>query len=63
MRCPHCNYVHNEMNEFNEWVEGEHGDFYTNDVSLMLRGAGLGIGDVESKLIKGCPKCNKLFML
>ena len=71
MKCPHCNYKHGyEWEEDDEgdteMVEhqGYHGDFYrlSNGVKMERQRYSFEDEWTDTMQIRGCPKCNKLFM-
>lgn len=60
MKCPHCEYEDGWSGVKCCVVKGEHGEFYFLEAHKMIREE--RYGDKERMCLKGCPKCNMLFM-
>ena len=71
MKCPHCNYEHddntgkwnNEKCEYEDAVKGEYDGFYTLPLSLERTNHRYYYGrERQTVELYGCPQCNKTFI-
>lgn len=64
MKCPHCNYEDGWSSREEKVVEGDYGGFYTmsNNIQMERIDRDSYWKDTQTKDLKGCPSCNKVFM-
>lgn len=61
MECPHCGYEETYNDNDGNTVIGEEGKFfYLSNNIIMERPT--GYYEPETRMLYGCPNCNKLFM-
>lgn len=64
MKCPHCEYEDGYSLDTGEMTKGEKGEFYeiSNDIKMERTDSESYWQSTETKTLKGCPACDKLFM-
>lgn len=60
MECPHCGYFDGWYDGMMENIEGVDGEFFTLRIELTRND--YKFDHDKSRMLCGCPKCNKVFM-
>ena len=62
MKCPHCEYEHNQSFRREDEIIGKHGEFYATRIQMERDNGEQYYNELEREEIYACPACRKMFI-